>query len=138
MAIAPTLRSGWIAAGIAAAIPSAAIADGQTGYASRLIDYRADHRCTGPSFEAVLATIDQNLNAYHMQDPANARLSVSEGRLAAAQIDGLASVAAAKGCKVQALGSWRFVIRFFDGPVFTDLQQRAVAGLRSLRAPPPG
>jgi hypothetical protein len=39
---------------------------------------------------------------------------------------------------VQALESWRFVIRFFDGPAFSDLQQRAVAGLRSLHAPPPG
>jgi hypothetical protein len=107
-------------------------------YAVRLGDYRWDPRCTGPSFEAVLAAIDVGLTAYHMQDPANVRVSVAEGRLTAAQLDGLAAVAAAKGCKVQALESWRFVIRFFDGPAFTDLQQRAVAGLRSLRAPPPG
>ncbi len=122
-----------------AAVMVAAAAHAQTAaprFASLLTAYRDDRLCAGDSFGEAMSVVTASLDAYHVADVTSGPTSVHLGRLAAAQGDALATIAAAKGCKVEALELWRFVIRYFDGPAFAVFQRQAVAGTRSIGADP--
>jgi hypothetical protein len=128
-------RSWLMAAAVIALLQQSA--HGQNPPADRfapiLADYRADPACLGATYETAIHAIEVSLTAYHVQNPARVQDSLVAGVTTAAQLDRLADVAAAKGCRPQALEIWWVVIRHFDGPAFTSFQRRAVAGLRALR-----
>jgi hypothetical protein len=102
-------------------------------YTDLLVRYRAEPGCQGPAYALAAEAAGRSYTEYHVT-PATAPDSVRKGRIAAAETDALAETQAAKGCKALALENFRFVIRIFDGPVFADLQRRAVIGLRGLRS----
>jgi hypothetical protein len=122
----------WLIGAMAAALLSWRV-QAQSTFAAALVRYRSDPHCIGAGYEDVRSAIDTSLNDYHVRDPARAQESVAAGVVAAAQLDQLASAAAAKRCTAQALENWRQVIRTFDGPAFASFQRRAVAGIRAVR-----